>query len=243
MSTAMALQSFKALWSTLSNEDMSFGDKMISLMMTLGMLIPSVTAALNAENLAKMVGLKLTKDANGKLIVENGLKTTNVVITWLQKIAQDALNGSLLATVGLFALIAVAVIAVVGIFMLLTKKRESDAEKARKAHAEELKQLEALTEAYNELKNTVDEVKEAISDYTTALDALKELEKGTDEYEKALEDVNKQAEELIKNHNLIRNIDWHYGSYGEIIINDDVLKDIEKKNEALLSNAQISVLR
>jgi hypothetical protein len=59
MTVGTALSSLTGLWDTWNNADMSVGEKMIATMSTLGMVIPMVASALNAQNIAKMFGLSI----------------------------------------------------------------------------------------------------------------------------------------------------------------------------------------
>jgi hypothetical protein len=53
---AMIANSAKGLFDTWNNEDMSFGEKLITTFTTLGTIIPMVTSTLNKNNLAKLAG-------------------------------------------------------------------------------------------------------------------------------------------------------------------------------------------
>jgi hypothetical protein len=63
MSLSMAFNTMKGLSDVWSNEDMSIGEKMLSTITSLAMVLPMVTSAMQAENVARILGIGLkTKD-------------------------------------------------------------------------------------------------------------------------------------------------------------------------------------
>ena len=82
MSFGMALSSIKSLGSIWSNEDVSLGDKIISTMTSLGIIVPSLTAAFKAENIEKIKGLALDKQQLASLFGLQAMKTQEGTIIW-----------------------------------------------------------------------------------------------------------------------------------------------------------------
>ena len=83
MSFGMALSSIKSLGSIWSNEDISLGDKLISTMTSLGIIVPSLTNAFKAQNREKIKGLLLTKAEGASLLGIQKVKTQEGVIRWV----------------------------------------------------------------------------------------------------------------------------------------------------------------
>ena len=82
MSFGMALSSIKSLGSIWADEDVSLGDKIISTMTSLGIIIPSVTSALKAENIEKMKSALLNKQEFASLFGLQAMKTKEGTIIW-----------------------------------------------------------------------------------------------------------------------------------------------------------------
>lgn len=213
MTTAMALQSLKSLFDTWNDEDTSFGDKLLSTMMTLGMIIPMVTQAFNKQNIAMLFNLKIEK---GKAVAQE----KDITLTWLQKLAQDALNGSIGATLLLLGALVLAVMAVVGVLYLLFGQSQVD-------RAELLtEKVNELTTSFEEAKNAAEELKNTISDYDDGIKAIEELTKGTKEYAKAVEESNKKAKALIETYGLFD--DYTYQD-GIIRIDSEALEKAQRE--------------
>jgi len=100
-----------------------------------------------------------------------GSKGAHTVATWLLKIAQDALNGSMGASLALMGLLLVAILAIVGVVALvvtgikaLVNWYNRDAIASEKA----AQRANELAEAYNSVKEAYDNLKNSIADYENA---------------------------------------------------------------------------
>jgi hypothetical protein len=71
-----------------------------------------VTQAFNKQNIAMLFNLKIE---DGKAVAQK----KDITLTGLQKLAQDALNGSIGTTLLLLGALVLAVMAVVGVLYLL----------------------------------------------------------------------------------------------------------------------------
>ena len=201
MSASMALQGFKSLVDTWNNEDISFGDKLIQTMMSLSMIIPAVTTVMNKQNLARLFGVTAIKLESGETIFNTTQKGANTVATWLQKIAQDALNGSILATIAMFAIFAVAVAAIIGIIYLFTKAQEKEKtalEKATEAAKRQEEALKAVSEAAKEMKENLQEAKDLIASYSEVSNAFDGLVEGSSAYNENLQKQSELISELLE---------------------------------------------
>jgi len=84
-----------------------------------------------------------------------------------------------------------ALIAIIAVFC----KQEDEAAKKEKAAAAA---LEESKEAAKKAHEAYDGLYTTVSNYKSAVDALKKCTKGTKEWQEAFEEVNKQARDLLK---------------------------------------------
>ena len=200
MSASMAINAFKGMLNVLDNEEMSVGDKLISIFSSLAMVIPMVTAALQAENVARLMGVSI-KTTEGAITSANTKnKLINATATLVQKVAGDGLNATMAVTIAMYALLAIGIIAVVGAITLIVKaikdqqaawnKDAIAAEKANKA-------LRSQTEIVNELKSAYDGLKRSIESYTETQTKIDAMIEGTKEWKEAVLDSNKAISDLI----------------------------------------------
>lgn len=194
MSAAMALQALQSAINIFKDEDTSFWDKMVQLMMSLGMVIPMVTTAYSKQNIATLFNLKIKKG-------EAMAQSTDITLTWLQKIAKDALNGSMLKTLLLIGLMAAAFIAlaaiivgVVAIFKAISNAYNADAIAAEKA----AQRANELAEAYKNVRQAYEDLKTSIADYGEAQLAINKLKEGTQEWRDAIEESNIQVMDMLE---------------------------------------------
>ena len=189
MSAAMAIQAIQSLGNIWSDEDASLGDKILQTMMTLGMVIPMVTSAFSAKNVQQMLGITITAADNVVTVTSTGGKLANAIATWAQKHATDALNASMLVSLGYFALILVAVAAVIAIVVLLVNAFQAEktaAEKAAEAHKANEEALAAMNERLDEAKTKLQEVKDLLSSYDEVSNAFDKLVEGSTEWNENL---------------------------------------------------------
>jgi hypothetical protein len=138
---AMMASSIKGLFDTWNNEDMSFGDKLISTFTTLGTVIPMVTTSLMGNNLA-MLG-------SASASIATALGFDGVAIS-----AQVAAGGvgALWAALWPIALVAAAVAAAIALITVAVKAA-SDAYNADAIAAEKAaKAAEDLAKSHEEAK-------------------------------------------------------------------------------------------
>ena len=201
MSAAMAINAFKSLGSIWSNEDASLGDKIVQTMMSFGMVIPMVTSAFKAQNVQKLLSITITKAENGVTVKSTGGKIANAIATWAQKHATDALNASLLVSLGYFALVAIAIMAIIAIIYPLVKafeKEKTAVEKASEAHKQNKQDLEALNEELEKTKTNLEEVKTLLDSYKEVSNAFDSLVEGSSAWNENLYKHNEIINELLK---------------------------------------------
>lgn len=235
---ASVVNSIKGLADVWSDEDLSYGEKILSTFTSLGMVLSTLVTTYSNFNKVKLLGFKndiaslaikqglISAEVaeNGAQAVENGLLTTQIAL-------KAILNALDLKKIAIYAALALAVGAVVAIGKVLYDQYHADAQGAKEA----AEQAEVLTERYEELKNKAQELNNAIADYQDAQKALGELEKGTDEYAAALENANEKARELIETYGLWDSYDF---KNGVITIDPKALEDAQKAADDAANKAR-----
>ena len=233
-SLAMAISSITGLIDTWNNQDLSFGEKLLTTITTLSMIIPSVVTAFGRQNIAQM------SVASSAIAAALGVKTATFAISAEGKIANVATG----ATVGFgtalwtvlwpIGLVIAAIALLTAGIIALVDAYNKDAQMAEEAtaHAKECQtQFEETTKA-------VEEFKASLEDFNTAIENIDNLTKGTKAYEEAIEAANEKAMELIKANDLLKNKDWKYNSDGLIeFIKDENGQTVLDRKEATLENA------
>ena len=138
-----------------------------------------------------------------------------------------------LIIVGVVAALAALVTIIVKVSQALSDAYNKDAIAAEKAEAS----ARALSEAYNEAKQSYEDMIAAMDEYKSARESLDSLTEGTKEYQEALEQANRAALELINNNpDLFKAGDYHWEN-GELIINDDAMTRAQQAASARESQA------
>ena len=213
-SLSIAWSSFQSLGRVFSDEDLTAGERLQTLFMSLGMLLPSLSSGLKAistsklvDNISKGILGNLTVADNGVSIAEGSGLTTKIAKIFATKEtqayagaltqearAQIAANSAMkasLATLGLWTL-AIAAVGL-GIYAL-AETVETSAEKTK--HLQE--QQEQLKTQYDEARNSITELKSSFKELDDLGDTLKSLTQGTEEWQRSLQDINFQVLQLIE---------------------------------------------
>ena len=126
-------------------------------------------------------------------------KNTNTIATWLNKIAQDALNGSIGATLTLLALFTVAIGVVVGlVFGAVAAWKAWQASTVEGKLKAEQQALTDLNKSLEEAKTRYNDLKAAVEEYGTAKSAIEAMIEGTDEWKTAVSELNDQVLQLME---------------------------------------------
>lgn len=231
-SVASAIMSIKSLGQIWSDDDATIGEKILTTMTTLGMVIPMLTNAFGAENIAKLAGLKLDGLTVAKTVAKvAGVKAekiaheTNTAAIWKEIAAQMLQNWY-------YAAIVAVILVLIGVIALLTDAYNKDAE----ALADANKNLEEAENNYNSATQAAEKFKEAVSSYEDALQGLEKLTAGTDEMANAVADANEKARELIETYKLFD--DYSFGDNGEIIIDPDALNEAQANMDRIANQAE-----
>lgn len=217
---AMSINMIKGLFDTWNNEDLSFGEKLISTFTSLGMVIPIVIDAFSKNNIVTLGA------ASTSLLAAASFDTAG-------RSALIAAGGvsSLWAALWPIAVVAAAVAAAIAI-LVLTIKALSNAYNADSIAAEKAEEsARNLAEAYNEAKTEYEDMISAMENYQSARDGLDSLTKGTEDYSSALKEANRLALELINKYGLISDQDYEWQG-DELIVHDDTLRRIQKEKES-----------
>lgn len=213
-SLSIAWSSFQSLGRVFSDEDLTAGERLQTLFMSLGMLLPSLSFGLKAistsklvDNISKGVLGNLTVANTGVSIAEGSGLTTKIAKIFATKetkafagaltqeaTAQIAANSAMkasLATLGLWTL-AIAAVGL-GIYAL-AEAIETTAEKTK--HLQE--QQEQLKTQYDEARNSITELKSSFKQLDDLGDTLKSLTQGTEEWQQNLQDINFQVLQLLE---------------------------------------------
>ena len=244
-STAMevfaSIEAIKNLGSIWSDQDTTYGEKLIATFSALATLIPTVISLQETYNALKTFNLKteiaelaikkgiIAGEAaeNVQQAIQNGQLSVELVL-------RSLLNTQMLKQLAIYAALAAIIGIVIGVGKLLYDWYNKDAEASREA----ADQAKVLTERYEDLKNKAEELNDAVADYEDARDALSKLEKGTDEYADALENANEKARELIETYGLWDN---YHMEGGQIVIDEEAYKNkqAEYKQQAEQAQAQM----
>lgn len=217
-SLSIAWSSFQSLGRVFSDEDLTAGERLQTLFMSLGMLLPSLSSGLKAistsklvDNISKGVLGNLTVANTGVNIAEGSGLTTRIAKIFATKelakavnahtgaltqeaTAQIAANSAMkasLATLGLWTL-AIAAVGL-GVYAL-AEAIETTAEKTK--HLQE--QQEQLKTQYDEARNSITELKSSFKQLDDLGDTLKSLTQGTEEWQRNLQDINFQVLQLLE---------------------------------------------
>lgn len=217
-SLSIAWSSFQSLGRVFSDEDLTAGERLQTLFMSLGMLLPSLSSGLKAistsklvDNISKGVLGNLTVANTGVSIAEGSGLTTKIAKIFATKeatkaiyehtgaltqeaTAQIAANSAMkasLVTLGLWAA-AIAVVSL-GIYAL-AEAIETSAEKTK--HLQE--QQKQLKTQYDEARNSITELKSSFKQLDDLGDTLKSLTQGTEEWQQNLQDINFQVLQLLE---------------------------------------------
>lgn len=161
--------------------------------------------------------------------------------TWLHDLAQKALNGSVLASVGLYALLAVGIAAVVAVVWLLVKAYEKmqaqmPDEQLKKAQAATQAAADAATaaaDAYDDLSNSLSELSNKYS-------VLEDMTKGTDEWKEATNEINKEVMDLVDEYKELAQYATYEDGVMKIDIQSDEVQEILQGKEIEATNAKMA---
>ena len=257
-SLATGIQSIIGAFETLKNPDLSFGEKLLQVTMSLSMAIPSLIAgmkALNAEQLKKNAADLKAIGVGAINLVQTGMRTAGA---WGEAIANQSVTASLWQQVAAWIAVHIAALPVSAVILLivaamaafvavvagvvLAANAISDAYNADAIAAENAKKAaDNLAEAYGNVKSEYEDMISTMENYQSARNALDDLTEGTQEYETALKEANRAALELINKYNLIEGKDYDWQG-DQLIIDDTAMKNLSSQKEAEVDQAYAAQL-
>lgn len=244
MAAGMAISSISGTIQTLKDPDATGWQKFTSILMTLGITIPMVTQAFNAENMArasklpaKIAEIFLTEEEI-KLAKEQAVATTGA--TAKTKTETAALWSKVAAKIKDILIsnwyIAVAAL-VVGAIVAIVAAHKSEEE----VLAEKNKRLEEQNEALNETKKRYDTLKSSIDNLNSANQTINSLQEGTKEWTQAVQECNAEVLELIRQYpelaNQVDNVN------GRLVLQDNALEDLLDKQQKQIYTETANVYR
>ena len=236
----MGISSIKGMIDTLNNTDMTFGEKFLSVTMSLSMAIPALIGGYQALFVAQ-------EGHNASVMKSLALGAKDILIKGGQAVAAGALNiathliaaakgvetgAVVINTAAWYAnpimWIALVIMAVVAAITLLvtwliksSEAQNADAMAAKKA----AQTAEELSAAYDECASAYQEMIDTMSEYEEARKSLDQLVEGTDEYKAALQEANRAALELIQNNPGKFEAGKDYNWVGdELVLSEDAMK-------------------
>ena len=184
---------------------------------------------------AKEANIVATTGQAGAEVLQTGATVGATAAQWSLNAAiyANPVGAIVLAIMAFIAALA-ALIVIIAVFC----KQEDEAAKKEKAAAAALEESKEAAkkahEAYNALYTTV-------SNYKSAVDALKKCTKGTKEWQEAFEEVNKQARELLKKYPELLKYEDIFNNDGSL--NIERLNKYVQEMEKTVKAADMLVLR
>ena len=181
---ASIVNTIKGVMETLEDPDASSWEKLSSVLMGIGTIIPMITMMFNKNTIASYAA------AGAHIAQAIGLKSINLAAA-----GAAGSIGAFTASIGvLLGTVAIAIGVIAALAFVIKEVYNSSAEgKLKKAQ----QALDDLTDAATEAKTAADGLKNSIESYDSAIDKLEECKRGTEEWKQALIEANDAALEII----------------------------------------------
>ena len=199
-SITMLANAGQSLINIFSDEDATTGERVITVLTSLGMILPAILSLKTAlstvsATLVTIEGTEATVRGSGAIATLAKAAADKILAKAEGEVAVKAAaaNASLAAGLITMAPYILAVGALVGVIWLAVKAHNADADAAKKA-AEAARET---AEAADEAKQAADELRSSIDAYDSAVEKLEECTEGTREWRDALKEVNEAAIEVL----------------------------------------------
>ena len=194
-SVGMLVSQIQGIIETFNDDTVDTKDKIISIITSLGFMIPMLSSVINSLKDSRFflgsLGAQMGVAANGAGLLGKSLGEVSIAGT------QTAISlGSVLT--GLSGLLAAVVI--VGTVILAIKGVIDYVNQASIALEDATKNAEKASDAFNEVKTSFDLLKSDIENYSSMKDSLETLTEGTKEWNEALQKNNEQVSQMLKNY-------------------------------------------
>lgn len=223
---ALDVTSLIGLFDVWNNQDMSFGEKLLTTFTTLGTVLPMITTSFSGANKEMLIA------ASNSIRTSLGFSAVGTSGVAAGAGATAAGTGFGAAAAGLWSLIWPIGLVIAGLTALIgiiygVSKAIDNSDYTLDEQIENSKQsIDELTDSLEDAKTAAEELGTAFDTYDSAIDKLEECTKGTKEYQDALQAANNAALELIKNNS---ELDYKIEDGGLIKINPESQKQIEEK--------------
>ena len=239
-SLTMAFSSIKGIIDIWNDEDVSVGEKLLSTLSSLTIVIPSLISAYKALAIAK---IEVSKGSAAEIILNSSLVKSLFGLTTAEgaatagTVAFDVALKSLLWPIGLI-MAAVAGLAV-AFKAIKDASPEGQLKKARQ-------EAEKLKEAFEEVKQATNDLISSFDKYDELVDTLHECTVGTEEWETAVRKVKEQVIELLDKYpELLEYVKT--GKNGELYFEDEdvdrILDEAQKRQFAAKQLSEIANLK
>lgn len=179
MNVAMSISMIKGAIDTIQDPDASPLDKLTSILMALGMVIPSILPSISA--------LIVEEEALGAAGAKAGMGLT------ISSKGVAMFGGAIKLAFPTVLAIVAAIGALVAIVSVLVDKYNKDAKAAKQA----AEAAEKLADAEQEATQTADSLRSSIDKYDSCVEKLNQCTKGTQEWKDALKETGKAAVETL----------------------------------------------
>ena len=227
---SMLITSLIGLFKTLSDPELDSSEKIITVLSTLGFMLPTLISTITSLN--GSLGLTLAYSLAAAGGQEELAKRTE--ITSFSMLKADAIAKGLGKTLGKFAIYAAAIAIVVVAVSAFAKAADDARNSAKNFTASAAQGARDAAEAYSEATSAFNELKSSIESYENALTGLQKLTAGTNEYKQALFDANEQALALVQSH---AGLKYYIDSNGLIVFEEGELDRIEAEAQGKKANA------
>ena len=204
-----ALNMIKGLGNIWSDEDTTYGEKVIATLSSIAMILPTLINAYKTWNSVKLTGVKNDLLALATQKLKNNIDQKGLAIKFsenaLQKIKNKELSAEIvlktilnaldLKKIAIYAALALVIGAVIAGGKILYDNYNKEAIAAKRL-ADSYKEL---NEASQEARAEADKLNSTISGYDDAVEKLEACTRGTEEWRDALKEVNEAAIEVIEN--------------------------------------------
>ena len=202
----VALQGLGDIW---SNNDLTYGEKILSTITTLASVIPILISSYQSWNAVKLSGIKNDILSMATQQMKNKNLEEGIALGFTETMQQQIKNKELTKEIALQAIknaldlkklaVTLAIVAAVGALIAIGKVLYDNYYREAIAAKKLAEAQEELNEASQEARAEADKLNSAISGYDDAVEKLNECTKGTEEWRDALKEVNAAAIEVIEN--------------------------------------------
>ena len=244
---AMGVNSIKAAIDTFNNDDMAFGEKFLSITMSLSMGLPMLINGFKALLKVKYATIASSVKelaVNGAVALSHSKLATSIVGETVVMKAFDATTKKATLSLAGFAAASGVIIGIVGgivaLSYALAKASEAyhaDARAAERA-AEAAKNL---AEEASKVKQELNDLENTVSGYEAAIEALKACDEETEAWREALEKVNAETISILEKYPELMAMGEIFNSDGTIkstVLDDAIAKAREKSNQASYASLQ-----